>query len=182
VWQQHTREVLQPAAHIGLLTTQRATFGLVRFRSPLLTESLRFPFLPVLRCFSSRAYLLTPYEFRCGSPGITLVGLPHSDIHGSKPVGGSPWLFAASYVLLRLLVPRHPPCALNSSASQSLNPPSHQDHVQCSRLACLHQTRYRLAHLHYFAFVNVPGSSPVVGRRVLVDTASDHNRPTLLWA
>ena len=29
------------------------TFGLIRFRSPLLTESLRFLFLRVLRCFSS---------------------------------------------------------------------------------------------------------------------------------
>lgn len=39
-------------------------------------------------------------------------GLPHSDIHGSKLVRNSPWLFAAYHVLLRLLVPRHPPNAL----------------------------------------------------------------------
>ena len=39
-------------------------------------------------------------------------GLPHSDIHGSKPARGSPWLFAACHVLRRLLVPRHPPNAL----------------------------------------------------------------------
>jgi hypothetical protein len=39
-------------------------------------------------------------------------GLPHSDIHGSKPARGSPWLFAACHVLLRLLTPRHPPNAL----------------------------------------------------------------------
>jgi hypothetical protein len=38
--------------------------------------------------------------------------LPHSDIHGSKPARGSPWLFAACHVLHRLLVPRHPPNAL----------------------------------------------------------------------
>ena len=41
-------------------------------------------------------------------------GLPHSDIHGSTPARGSPWLFAACHVLLRLLVPRHPPNALLS--------------------------------------------------------------------
>src|SRR5208282_6301102 len=41
-------------------------------------------------------------------------GLPHSDIHGSKPARGSPWLFAACHVLRRLLVPRHPPNALLS--------------------------------------------------------------------
>src|SRR5258708_18029572 len=39
-------------------------------------------------------------------------GLPHSDIHGSKPARGYPWLFAACHVLHRLLVPRHPPNAL----------------------------------------------------------------------
>ena len=37
------------------------TFGLIRFRSPLLTESLRFLFLRVLRCFSSPG-LLPPYD------------------------------------------------------------------------------------------------------------------------
>ncbi len=41
-------------------------------------------------------------------------GLPHSDVHGSKPARGSPWLFAACHVLHRLLVPRHPPNALRS--------------------------------------------------------------------
>src|SRR5690348_1101852 len=41
-------------------------------------------------------------------------GLPHSDIHGSTPARGSPWLFAACHVLHRLLVPRHPPNALLS--------------------------------------------------------------------
>src|SRR5580698_2721525 len=39
-------------------------------------------------------------------------GFPHSDIHGSTPARGSPWLFAACHVLHRLLVPRHPPNAL----------------------------------------------------------------------
>ena len=39
-------------------------------------------------------------------------GFPHSDIHGSLDMCSSPWLFAAYHVFLRLLVPRHPPCAL----------------------------------------------------------------------
>jgi hypothetical protein len=38
--------------------------------------------------------------------------LPHSEIHGSTPARGSPWLFAACHVFHRLLVPRHPPNAL----------------------------------------------------------------------
>ena len=39
---------------------------------------------------------------------------PHSDISGSMDICSSPWLFAASHGFLRLLVPRHPPCALIS--------------------------------------------------------------------
>ena len=39
-------------------------------------------------------------------------GFPHSDIRGSMDICSSPQLFAAYHVLLRLLVPRHPPCAL----------------------------------------------------------------------
>ena len=118
------RRVLQPLCDRGLPPIRSRRFRLVRFRSPLLTESLRFPFLRVLRCFSSPAYLLTAYGFSSGSPGITQAGLPHSDIPGSQPAGGSPGLFAAIHVLHRLLVPRHPPCALASSASRSLD--SHQ--------------------------------------------------------
>ena len=44
--------------------------------------------------------------------GVCPAGFPHSDIHGSKDICSSPWLFAAYHVFLRLLVPRHPPCAL----------------------------------------------------------------------
>ena len=39
-------------------------------------------------------------------------GFPHSDICGSKDICSSPQLFAAYHVFHRLLVPRHPPCAL----------------------------------------------------------------------
>ena len=41
-------------------------------------------------------------------------GLLHSDIPGSKLICNSPRLFAAYHVFLRLLVPRHSPCALCS--------------------------------------------------------------------
>ena len=41
-------------------------------------------------------------------------GFPHSDICGSVDICSSPQLFAAYHVFLRLLVPRHPPCALIS--------------------------------------------------------------------
>ena len=40
-------------------------------------------------------------------------GFPHSDICGSRNICFSPQLFAAYHVFHRLLVPRHPPCALS---------------------------------------------------------------------
>jgi hypothetical protein len=64
-------------------------------------------------------------------------GLPHSDIHGSTPARGSPWLFAACHVLHRLLVPRHPPNALLSleiivpGLTRGFST-MHRNHPQCS--------------------------------------------------
>ena len=40
------------------------------------------------------------------------IGFPHSDTRGSQAVCAYPRIFAAYRVLLRLCVPRHPPCAL----------------------------------------------------------------------
>ena len=87
-------------------------FGLFRFRSPLLTESHVV--------FSSSGYLDVSVH---RVPFLTLwigvrmaevcsAGFPHSDICGSMDICSSPQLFAAYHVFLRLLVPRHPPCAL----------------------------------------------------------------------
>ena len=84
-----------------------AWFGLFPFRSPLLGEF--FPFLWVLRCFSSPGSLLSIYVFNREIPLVRSGGFPHSDILGSKPVHGSPGLFAVSHVLLRHSAPRHPP-------------------------------------------------------------------------
>ena len=41
-------------------------------------------------------------------------GFPHSEIHGSMPVRGSPGLIAAYHVLHRLSAPRHPPDTLKT--------------------------------------------------------------------
>ena len=43
---------------------------------------------------------------------VCSAGFPHSEISGSKDICSSPKLIAAYHVFLRLLVPRHPPCAL----------------------------------------------------------------------
>ena len=45
-------------------------------------------------------------------PEVSSGGFPHSDISGSLDICSSPKLFAAYHVFHRLLVPRHPPCAL----------------------------------------------------------------------
>ena len=61
------------------------------------------------RAFPSYAYLIqrTILEY-CSS------GFPHSEISGSTDICSSPKLIAACHVLLRLLMPRHSPCALIS--------------------------------------------------------------------
>ena len=45
---------------------------------------------------------------------VARVGLPHSDICGSRDICSYPQLFAAYHVLRRLREPRHPSCALLS--------------------------------------------------------------------
>ena len=87
-------------------------FGLLRFRSPLLTECSLF--LEVLRCFSSLGVLNAIYVFNRASLDITPGGFPHSEIFGSTLARNSPKHFAACHVLHRLLAPRHPPHALSS--------------------------------------------------------------------
>ena len=57
-----------------------------------------------------RAYLLIQYALRDSSSRW----FPNSDICGSRLICSSPQLFAAYHVFHRLLVPRHPPCALYS--------------------------------------------------------------------
>ena len=89
-------------------------FGLFRFRSPLLTESHVV--------FSSSGYLdvsvhRVPFHtlwIGVWMTGVCPAGFPHSDISGSMDICSSPKLFAAYHVFHRLLVPRHPPCALTT--------------------------------------------------------------------
>ena len=96
-------------------------FGLFRFRSPLLPESHVV--------FSSSGYLdvsvhRVPFHtlwIGVWMTGVCPAGFPHSDISGSSDICSSPKLFAAYHVFHRLLVPRHPPCAL-SSITNSLLP------------------------------------------------------------
>lgn len=91
--------------------------GLVRVRSPLLTESRLMSFPPGTEMFQFPGFASAPYGFRYGYR--ISGGLPHSEICGSKGARPSPQLIAACHVLHRLSVPRHPPDALRRLISAS---------------------------------------------------------------
>ena len=90
-------------------------FGLFLFRSPLLQES-SFLSLPIgTKMFQFPTFPSYTLLYSCMDRlTFSQPEFPHSDIHGSKDICSSPWLFAAYHVLLRLLVPRYPPYALCS--------------------------------------------------------------------
>jgi hypothetical protein len=90
----------------------RHRFGLLPVRSPLLGESRLISTPRGTKMFQFPRFPLLAYGFSKECKGITPCALPHSDIPGSGPAGGSPRLIAAYHVLHRLLAPRHPPCAL----------------------------------------------------------------------
>ena len=90
----------------------RSGLGSSTFARRYLWNHYCFLFLRVLRCFTSPGSRYGPIEFRLQHPDITRDGLPHSEIPGSKRACRSPGLIAAYYVLHRLLMPRHPSCAL----------------------------------------------------------------------
>src|SRR6185295_18280225 len=89
-------------------------FRLIRVRSPLLSESLLFSFPPGTEMVHFPGFARTRLCIYRAVIWFCHIGFPHSDIPGSMPACGSPKLIAACHVLHRLLLPRHPPCALSS--------------------------------------------------------------------
>ena len=71
-------------------------------------------------------------------------GSPIRKSSDQRSVDSSPRLIAASYVLHRLLVPRHPPCALNNLATQTPTP-THQPHKGSRISAGIQIHTYKLA-------------------------------------
>src|SRR5580765_4810981 len=63
----------------------------------------QFPSLPLRTLFYSGA----------STTALPVVGFPIRKSRGQRLVSTSPGLIAAAHVLLRLLAPRHPPCALS---------------------------------------------------------------------
>ena len=81
-------------------------FRLLRFRSPLLTESLLISFPVLLRWFTSHSFSLPTYFIQPRSAYIAVCGLPHSVIPVSLDMCSSTRLFAAYHDLLRLASPQ----------------------------------------------------------------------------
>ena len=99
----------------GPTTPALCWFGLLRFRSPLLSESLLFSSPPGTKMFQFPG--LPSLKLCIGLRMIKLfnfIGFPHSDTPGSLPVYDSPRRFAVICVLLLLYMPRHPPYALTN--------------------------------------------------------------------
>ena len=121
------KTVPQPPRCNGGSLTQRG-FGLFPFRSPLLGESRLISFPPGTEMFQFPGFAPSRLWIQRAVAGFSGSGFPIRISVGQCLCSGSPQLFAATYVLHRLLVPRHPPCALSSLASSSqrrlLHPPA----------------------------------------------------------
>ena len=91
--------------------------GLIRVRSPLLTESRLISFPPGTEMFQFPGFApdglcIQPPVLPAGCP-VTM-GCPIRRSPDQSLFGGSPELIAAYNVLLRLCTPRHPPYTLSS--------------------------------------------------------------------
>ena len=113
-----TPMVPRPPRCNGRSLTQRG-FRLVPFRSPLLGESRLISFPPGTEMFQFPGFAPSRLCIQRAVAGFSGAGFPIRIPPGQSLCSGSPTLFAATYVLLRLLVPRHPPCALSSLAFSS---------------------------------------------------------------
>src|SRR5438445_5115631 len=96
------------------MTRRWNRFRLLRFRSPLLSQSRFLSFPPGTEMVHFPGFARARLWIHRAVWGFYPHGFPHSEIPGSKPACGSPGLIAACHVLHRLLLPRHPPCALSS--------------------------------------------------------------------
>ena len=120
-------------------TVQAPWFGLFRFRSPLLPESLLFSFPPGTEMVHFPGLASLPLWIQRRINGFQPSGFSHSEIPGSKLACNSPRLIAACHVLLRLHVPRHPPYAL-SSLTIKLTQRIFHDHRPHDRIASIRLT------------------------------------------
>ena len=93
----------------------RTRFSLIRYRSPLHTESQLFSSPTGTEMFHFPAS--TPTQTMYSPAGNTtqlVLGFPIRTSSDQRLIDNSPRLNAAFHVLHRLSMPRHPPCALNN--------------------------------------------------------------------
>ena len=114
------RSFLMARGHIDKIG---AGFGLIRFRSPLLTESrlISFPADTKMFQFSALArhgLCVHPCVTPSGCPATT--GCPIRRSRDLRLFDTCPGLIAAYHVLLRFLTPRHPPWTLTSLTTSFL--------------------------------------------------------------
>ena len=108
-------KVPQPRPCNARRLSHMARFSPIRVRSPLLTESLLFSLPAGTEMFHFPAF---PPRSLCVQLRVirhdTVRGFPIRKSWSQRPVIDSTRLIADSHVLLRLPMPRHPPCALKN--------------------------------------------------------------------
>lgn len=108
-------KVPQPRPCNARRLSHMARFSPIRVRSPLLTESLLFSLPAGTEMFHFPAF---PPHSLCVQLRVirhnTVRGFPIRKSWSQRPVIDSTRLIADSHVLLRLPMPRHPPCALKN--------------------------------------------------------------------
>ena len=124
------RKVPQPRPCNARRLSHMERFSLIRVRSPLLTESLLFSLPAGTEMFHFPAF---PPRTLCVQMRVTRSlarrrGFPIRTSWDHSPVIDSPRLIADSYVLLRLLMPRHPPCALKNLTTKDQESNSRENH------------------------------------------------------
>src|ERR1700692_3677847 len=136
------------------MTRRSNRFRLLRFRSPLLSQSRFLSFPPGTEMVHFPGFAHTRLWIRQAVRRFYPRGLPHSEISGSKPACGSPKLIAACHVFLRRLLPRHPPCALSSLTTKFTQHTWASPRAFSYQLSALSYTTIRLAN-----FIAPPCSS-----------------------
>ena len=102
------------------MTRRSNRFRLLRFRSPLLSQSRFLSFPPGTEMVHFPGFARARLWIHRAVRRFYQRGFPHSEIPGSKPACGSPRLIAACHVLHRFPAPRHPPFALSSLTTNLL--------------------------------------------------------------
>src|SRR5581483_4666755 len=97
-----SRRALQPSRNNDCRLSRCASLGSSPFARHYSGSRGFFPFLWVLRCFSSPACLAHPMYSGARPSALPLVGFPIRKSRGQRSVSTSPGLIAAAHVLHRL--------------------------------------------------------------------------------